>query len=105
MSQILSRLLIIALLFGSAEAAIDSVHIDSGHNDGSNHVVHDHAELDTNVDHDQDSCEHYCHCTQQLGALLSNTASVHQKYFVDANSYYFQYRYQPHSSLYRPPII
>lgn len=105
MSQILSRLLIIALLFGSAEAAVDSVHIDNDHNEGSSHIVHDHDGFDADVEHDQDNCEHYCHCAQQLGAFFTSTSPVYLTYLVGVNSYYYQYRYQPLFSLYRPPII
>ena len=103
MTQLLNILLIIALLFGSAEAAVDSIHIDDDHN-LSSHIVHDHDDLDIDVDHDEDSCNHYCHCTHHIGVLFANNTAIFDAYYLEEGSNNYRYRYQPLPSLYRPPI-
>ena len=104
MTQVLSRLLIIALLFGSAEAAVDSMHIDGDHDSGNSHMLHDHDDPASDVDHNEDNCNHYCHCTHQMGALFTHTSSIFHTYYIETASHFYRYRYQPLSSLFRPPI-
>ncbi len=103
MAQLFNILLIIAVLFGSAEAAVDSIHLDDGHKSGS-HIVHDHNDLDSDVDHEEDNCNRYCHCTHYIGTLFPKTSTIFHTYSLETGSNDYNYRYQPLLSLYRPPI-
>lgn len=103
MTQMLNILLIIALLFGSAEAAVDSAYIESDHHDSS-HYLHDHDDMHTDVNHDEDQCNHYCHCVHNIAALstYSGLSASNLSTLIGIRDY--SYHYQPVSPLYRPPI-
>lgn len=103
MRQLLQLLLIIALLLGSAEAAMDSAHINSDHHDSS-HLLHDHDDMNTDVDHDEDQCNHYCHCIQHIGTLASHSSLSVNALSTLIGVHDYRYHYQPVSPLYRPPI-
>jgi len=105
MAQFLIRILFIALIFSSVDAAIDTVHMDNAHTEGSGHLVHDFDDFNSGIDDPEDNCNHPCHCAQQIGALFSNTLYSFNTDDIDKISYYYQYQYQPLSPLFRPPII
>ena len=103
MRQLLHILLIIALLLGGAEAAVDTVHIDSDHH-SSSHIIHDHSNLDADVDHDEDHCNHYCHCVHHIGALSGYPPMSLSGHSTLIGMRDYSYHYKLVSPLYRPPI-
>lgn len=104
MRQLFHLVLIIALLLGSAEAAMDSAHIDSDHH-SSSHMIHDHGDLDTNIDHDEEHCNHYCHCVHHIGTTSAYLSLTVAPLSTLIGMHDYGYHYQPASPLYRPPII
>ena len=103
MSQLLIRFLLIAFLFGSVEAAVDSVKMDSDHNQDSQHLVHDHDK--SNSSDLEDSCDHHCHCAGQLGLIFAYCINSYQSFIIDKVSDTYSYRSQLSPPLFRPPII
>lgn len=103
MVGLLIRILLLALIFGSVDAAVDAAHVDSDHVQDASHVIHEHNGSQPNVD--EDSCDHYCHCAQQIGALYSSMPQILLTHVIDGGSYHYHYRYQPLPFLLRPPII
>ncbi len=105
MVQFIFRFLIIALLFGSVDAAADAVHIDTEHNQGPGHLIHDHDENNSNVDDQNDSCDHYCHCTAQLGMIFSFSSKTSLTCTNSKISKFYLYHSRSISPLFRPPIV
>ena len=99
------RFVIIALLFGSVDAVVDAVHIDSEHNQGPGHLIHDHDESNSNVDDQRDSCDHYCHCTAQLGMIFSYFTNTPQTCTISKIPNYHRFHSRPLPHLFCPPII
>jgi hypothetical protein len=102
MSQFIIRFLLIAFLFGSAEAAVDSVHIDIDHEEGSGHLIHD--EHKSNNDNEVDSCDHYCHCHAQLGMIHAYSLPSLKTYIINKIPNDYSHRFRPLPPLFRPPI-
>lgn len=100
MAQFIIRFLFVALLFGSVDAAIDAVHIDIEHNQSPVHLIHDHDKLDI----DADSCNHYCHCTAQLGMIFTYASHVYRSSTISKIPDFYQYQAPPLTPLFRPPI-
>lgn len=105
MAQFFIRLLFIALLFGSVDAAVDAVYIDTEHNQGPGHLIHDHDESKSNVNDQNDNCNHYCHCTVQLGMIFSYVLHTSHTCVISKTPIDYNYHSRSLSPLFRPPII
>ncbi len=102
MSRLVINMLLIAFLFGSVEASVDTVLMDINHDHSSEHHNHDHD--DSNSNH-EDECDNHCHCAGQLGLVFppnikSLQTCVIVKY-IDTHSY----RSNLPPPLFRPPIL
>ena len=102
MSQLIIRFLLIAFLFGSAEATMDSVQLDSGHSQDTEHIIHDHDK--SNNSDLEDNCDHHCHCAGQLGLIFTYCINSYQTFVIDKISDTYSYQSQLSPPLYRPPI-
>lgn len=102
MAQLLIRFLLIAFLFGSVEATVDSMLIDSGHEQGSDHLIHDHNK--SNNSGAEEDCNHHCHCAGQLGLAFIYFIDSFQTAVIDKISDTYLYRSQLSPPLFRPPI-
>lgn len=104
MKQYLVSFLLLGLLFGSVDAAIDTVHIDIDHNQSPGHLIHDHDESSSNVGDQKDSCNHYCHCAAQLGMFFSYTTHMYPSCSISKITDFYRYHSPPLTPLFRPPI-
>jgi hypothetical protein len=102
MPQLLIKFLLIAFLFGSVEAAVDSVQIDNDHAQDSQHLVHDHDK--SNNSDLEDDCEHHCHCAGQTGLTFSSSVKSVQTSVIVKISDTHSYRSNFSPPLFRPPI-
>lgn len=101
MSRFIIKLLLIAFLFGSVEASVDSVLIEIDHEHGSEHQMHDHDESNTNY---EDECDHHCHCAGQLGQVYTTSIKSFQVCVIINNIDTHTYRSNLSPPLFRPPI-
>jgi hypothetical protein len=101
MTQFIVKLIIIALLFTSAEAAICSIHFAA---EGDIEVV----ELDSS-EHldgliDDGSCTHMCHCAHHFAAFSTGASLVLHSAKSEVNYYTEFYSSKDTPPLFRPPI-
>ena len=103
MHQFIAKLIIISLLFSSAEAAVCAVYVAL--DDGTNQVQVDEKQTDFGERYAEDSCNQMCHCTHHIGAFITNSALTLRS--VTLVSFHFSDDYSSKESppLYRPPII
>lgn len=99
MSRLVINLLLIAFLFGSVEASVDTVLIDINHEHSSEHHDHD----DSNSNH-EDECDHHCHCAGQLGQVFTTSIKSSQVCVIINNIDTHTYRSNLSPPLFRPPI-
>ncbi len=101
MTQFIVKLIIIALLFTSAEAAICSIHFAA---EGDIEVV----ELD-NGDHlggliDDGVCNHLCHCAHHFAAFSTGVSLTLHSAKSEVTNYTEFYSSKDSPPLFRPPI-
>lgn len=102
MSRLIINLLLIVFLFGTVEAAVDSVLIDINHEQGSEHLIHDHDESSSNEL--EEDCDHHCHCAGQLGLAFTTYVNSVQTSVIFKFSDTHLYRSSLSPPLFRPPI-
>lgn len=102
MSRLLIKLLLVIFLFGNVEAAVDSVLIDISHEQGSEHLTHDHDE--SNNSELEEDCDHHCHCAGQIGLAFSSCVNSFQTSVIVKFSDKHSYRSNLSPPLFRPPI-
>lgn len=104
MSQFIIKLLLIAFLFGSVEASVDSVIIDINHEQGSEHPIHNHNHDESSDNELEEDCHHHCHCAGQIGLAFSSSINSVQTSVIVKISDTDLYRSNLSPPLFRPPI-
>lgn len=67
MRQTVAQVLIGVMLFCSLESAVDASTVTSHHGTGPTHAAHHGPE--PAPDHDDDDCQHVCHCAAHLPSI------------------------------------
>ena len=105
MSQLIIRLLFISLLFGSMNAAAETVCMDSHDVQDIDYLVFDHNDPLQDIDDQEDCCDHFCKCTSQLGIIFSRTSTINLSCVTSKIADYTHHHSRTLSPLFRPPII
>ena len=94
MTPLLSKLLILSLLFGAVEAGFDVPSIVTPGDQGAAHEVHRHLGSGSEPpDEGDDGADHYCHCSTHAPVLssfseLASLANAKVTYPAVAQSYH-----------------
>ena len=100
MTQFIAKIIVIALLFVSAEAAICSTF----HLLDSDELVHIDDDNAHNELFEENSCNHMCHCAHHFATFSTDTSLIPNNSDQEVSHYSDHYSSNDSPPLFRPPI-